>query len=550
MRGSFIVAGVVAGVSLALLTAGPGLAAGLEPVKVDTGLVSGAPGRDPAITAFKGIPYAAPPVGDLRWRPPAPAAKWSGVLKADSFGAICPISPGGPGGPEAKLKMSEDCLNLNIWTGATSAAEKRPVIVFLHVFLGGYSSSPAYDGEALAKKGVVVVTLNYRLGPLGFLATPELSKESGHNASGNYGVMDEIAALKWVQKNIAVFGGDPGRVTLAAMSSQRGSSVNYLAMAPQAKGLFQRAISESQYPIPAALDPPRTGPASTDIRVAEKDGAGYVASRGTKTLAELRALTVEQIMAGTDAPATAANPRVVFQPIIDGWVVTQHYYDPSAASKRPDAVYVAGNNRDEGGVRTDAQLAAARAQVGPDPRGRSDPKLTMAAYQAWAKQKFGARYDDFMKLYPAATDDEVALQNNDIIRDYARAATFFWSQTWSKTSKKPMFTYYWTHAGAAGPNGQGGGAGHGSEIAYWFGNLGASPRPADQKAADLMSSYWTNIAKNGDPNGPGLPKWPAFDPNSPTVMQLGDTPGPMPVETSPQKLAFWRWVYDQGLTAP
>jgi para-nitrobenzyl esterase len=534
---------ITVGLALGWAVAGSGLAATVPPVRVETGLLSGAPGRDAAVTAYKGVPYAAAPVGELRWKPPAPAKAWTGVRKADAFGPACPQ----PSNPK-DIAVSEDCLTLNVWTAGAAKGAKRPVIVWLPVFLGGHAAEPQADGEGLAKKGVIVVSVNYRAGPLGFLATPDLSKESGHNASGDYGVMDQIAALKWVQKNIAAFGGDPSRVTLAGMSSQRGSSTDYVAMSPQAKGLFQRAISESQFPIPSVLDPPRQGPAATSLQAAEADGAGYVQSRGVKTLAELRALPWQQLVQGpgSGGAAEGGGPRRTFQPIVDGWVVPKHYNEPGVtAADRADTAFVVGNNRDEGGVRSEAQLAAARTQ-GPDPRGRAEPKLTLAAYTAWARQKFGDRTDTFLKLYPATSDDEAARQNNAIIRDYARVATWLWSVQWSKGASKPTFTYWWTHAGPS-ENGQGAGAGHGSEIVYAFNALSAVDRPwtdQDRKIADLMSSYWANIAKTGNPNGPGLPAWPAQDPAKPAVMELGDHMGAIPL-ASPEQVAFWSEVYRQ-----
>jgi len=534
MRGLFLFVGLL----LSLCLAGPSLAAIPQPVRIDAGLVAGAPGGDPSVVAFKGIPYAAPPVGDLRWRPPAAPAPWSGVRKTDSFGAMCPR----PGTEPANM-MNEDCLTLNVWTGAASATERRPVIVWIHVFLTG--SSNEIDGEGLAKKGVVVVSLNYRMGPFGFLAMPELSQESGHNSSGNYGMLDQIAALKWVQNNIAAFGGDPKRVTIAGSASQRGSSISYLTMSPMAKGLFQGAISESQFPIPAALDPPRRGPLPYALKTAEAVGARYMASRGVKTLAELRALPTDKLLEGPEAGGPAAagsNVRIVYQPVVDGWLVPMHYNEPSAGGAHLDTAFVVGNDANEGGARTEGQLAQARNQ-GPDPFGRTEPKLTLAAYTDWARQRFGDRFDQFIKLYPAANDDEAAHQNTAIIQDYARTASYLWAAGWTKASSKPLFTYYWDHP-APGRGGFIGGAGHGSEIAYAFNNLGADKAFTDQdhKIADIMSSYWANIAKTGNPNGPGLPVWPALDPKSATVMELGEHFAPMPT-ASPERVEFWRWFY-------
>jgi para-nitrobenzyl esterase len=232
---------VLLGVLSGLAWSAPSTAAIPDPVRIDTGLLSGVPGNDASVTVFKGVPYAAPPEGELRWRAPQPAKPWPGVRKADQFGAICPSSG------NANRNMSEDCLNLDLWTAAASSAERRPVMVWFHGGTAGAgdASSLMFDGEALAKKGVVVVTVNYRGGPLGNLATPELSKESGHNASGNYGLMDDIAALKWLQKNATAFGGDPNNVTLFGQSFGAATQ-DVLAISPLAKGLFHRMIAQSQ----------------------------------------------------------------------------------------------------------------------------------------------------------------------------------------------------------------------------------------------------------------------------------------------------------------
>src|SRR5580698_1028264 len=254
-------------------------------VQLDSGLISGVDG------VFRGIPYAAPPVGNLRWREPQPVAHWDGVRKADQFGAIC-MQPA-PRGATSAPNMSEDCLSLNVWTAATSASERLPVMVWIHP--GGYQtgsgSTPGYDGEALAKKGVVLVTINYRLGVLGFFSYPELTKESDRRGAANFGVMDSIAALQWVQKNIAAFGGDPKRVTIFGESAGAGAVAN-LMTAPQAKGLFERAIGESSAWSTATIAPLKTLPE------AEEAGTKYAEGLGAKSLAELRAMPAGAILKG------------------------------------------------------------------------------------------------------------------------------------------------------------------------------------------------------------------------------------------------------------
>jgi para-nitrobenzyl esterase len=277
------------------------------------------------------------------------------------------------------------------------------------------------------------------------------------------------------------------------------------------------------------------------LKSAEDTGVQYQESRGVHSLAELRALPWEKLM--TPDSASVEGARRVFQPVIDGWVIPQSYNEPAASTAHVDATFIVGNNLGEGGVRSEVAAAQQRGQ-GPDPRGRAEPKLTLAAYLDWAKQKFGDRTDEFLKLYPASSDDDVVRQNNAVIRDYARVATYLWSSPWLKPGSKPIFTYFWTHAPPS-RTGQAGSAGHGSEINYAFNNLYATDLPwtdDDRRIADIMSWYWVNIARNGDPNGPGLPTWPALDPNSPMVMELGEHFGPIPI-TSPDKLAFWKRLY-------
>ena len=518
------------------------MAAFSQPVKIQTGLVSGVPGRDPAIQVFKGIPYAAAPVGDLRWRPPAPPAAWTGVRKADQFGPMCPQ----PQPPGRSAPMSEDCLSLNIWTGAKSPGEKRPVFVWIYGggFSGGTGSSPNFDGEGLAKKGVVVVTFNYRLGALGFLATPELSKESGHNASGNYGLLDDVALLKWVQNNISAFGGDPTRVTIAGQSAGAGS-VGFMAVSPLARGLFRAGIAESH-----ARDPRDTElrflSVSTRTKAnAETQGAAYAEAHGGRDLKTLRAQSWQTIIEGSDAwdegveTGSPAKPPM-FRPVVDGYVVPGAYMQIYQKGAQNDVTFVAGNNSDETAAVPETAFDRLRANP-PQIRGGAPPvNVTQAGFAAYAKRKFGALSDEFLKLYPSSSDAEAALASNQAARDNSRVSTFSWGALWTKHAKKPVYTYYWTHA-PPGPGHDMRGAYHGSEINYVFNNLYATDLPwtdDDRRIADIMSSYWANITKTGNPNGPGLPVWPAYDAKQPRVMEVGDHFGPIPVAT-PARHAFW-----------
>jgi para-nitrobenzyl esterase len=543
MRGHVLASGDLVGVSGK--PAGEGYA---KAVPIESGLVSGIPGRDPEITVYKGIPYAAAPVGALRWRAPAPAPAWEGVRRADRFGHLCP-QPVDTGAPAQA--MSEDCLTLNVWTGARPESKLRPVLVWIYPggFIGGSGSDPLFDGEGLARKGVVVVTFNYRLGVLGFLATPELSsesvRESGTRASGNYGLLDDIAVLKWVQRNIAAFGGDPKHVTIAGQSAGAGS-VGFLSVSPLAKGLFERAIAESH-----ARDPrdPELRYLSVSYRLlkpAEEAGTRFVEAKGTRDLAALRAMPWQQMVEGSNTVdqaietlSTARPP--LFRPVIDGWVLPQTYSATLAAHAQNKVVFVAGSNKDETGAVPETAFAAVRARTGPPRAGSPQVNVTLQAFQDYAHVKFGPFADEFLKLYPATSDDEAARASNEAARDNSRISTWSWAREWAQGSGHPVYTFFWTHA-PPGPDSQMRGAYHGAEINYALGNLYATDRPwtdEDRRIADTMSSYWANIVKTGNPNGAGLPDWPAYDARASTVMLLGDSFGMAPIAT-PERIAFWQ----------
>ncbi len=535
--------GATAGATLALSLAAACAMAGDRVAITQSGQVAGVPGIDPAVTVYKGIPYAAAPVGDLRWRAPQPVAAWAGVRKADHFGDSCPQDARGQ-----NVAMSEDCLYLNVWTGATSPTEKRPVFVWIYggAFSAGSGSDPTFDGEGLAKKGVIVVTFNYRLGALGFLATPDLSAESGHAASGNYGLLDDVAALKWVKANIAAFGGDPDRVTIGGQSAGAGS-VGFMTMSPLAKGLFQRAILESHARYPRDLELRYLSVSWRPLKAAETQGLAYAASKGAHSLADLRALPWQQLVVGGDVAdsdvytgSTAKPP--LFRPAVDGWVLPHDYNDTFAQGLQNDVWVIAGNNKDETGAVPDTAFDALRAPGGnPFRPGMPHVSVTLGEFQAAAHTKFGAMADAFLRLYPAATDQEAAQQNNQAARDNSRVSTWLWGTLWTKYAKHPVYTYTWTHA-PPGPGHDLRGAYHGSEINYVFDNLYATNRPwtdQDKTIAETLSSYWANFIATGNPNGPGLPDWPAYDPHKTQVMSLGDGYGPMPVAT-PERIDFWK----------
>ncbi len=461
-----------------------------DPVRVEQGQLSGVEGADPGVRVYKGVPFAAPPIGDLRWRDPKPAADWPGVRKADQFSANCMQTPY----PEGSLyrsepqPISEDCLYLNIWTAARSASEKRPVMVWIHggAFTRGSGSMPTYNGENFAKKGIVLVTINYRLGVFGFFAHPQLTQESEHHSSGDYGILDEIAALQWVRKNIAAFGGDPGNVTIFGESA--GSwAVNVLVASPLAKGLFQRAIGESGANFAVM----------TKLADLEKSGAR------TGSVEDLRAKSAEDILKVPGA----------FSVNVDGWLLPADVMTIFEQGKQNDVPVLIGSNADEG-------------------TAFMPPKITLVGFEATAKQRFGARASQFFKLYPAASDEEAWKASAAVMRDQTFGVQMrIWARLQTKTGKAPAYLYYFSRV-PPGPVGERYGAFHASEISYVFGTGDIGKRPwqeIDHKLSDAMSSYWVSFAARGNPDRKPLPVWPVYDEKKDLAMELGDKIEPIPV---------------------
>jgi len=471
-----------------------------QPVQTEFGAISGL--REGGINVYKGIPFAAAPVGELRWRPPSPTARWAGARKADAFAPAC-MQEGVSMPGESPPTMSEDCLYLNIWDSAMNARSHLPVIVW--IYGGGYrngsASMPLYWGDRLAHKGVIVVTLAYRLGPLGFLAFPELSRESPHQSSGNYGLMDQIAALEWIQRNIAAFGGDPKRVTIAGQSSGA-ISVSVLMASPRAKGLFQRAIGESG----GLFEPLQLAP-NYLLANAERDGEKYVASLGVTSLKELRRLPASALLGG-------ANAGGVTHPVIEPYTLPVAPYEAFAMGQQNDVPLLIGSNTEE--ARALTNVVNVRA----------------ATFNADIESSFGALPPAIMAAYPHATDEEARQARLDLERDLRFGWDMWaWARLQAGTGKSRVYYYSFSQQPPF-PSGsvyEGWGASHFAELWYVFDHLNQEPwrwSMADRKLATDISSYWTNFAKSGDPNGPALPVWPAFTTADNRVLDLGDPIAP------------------------
>lgn len=459
-------------------------------VKTQDGWVQGTLKDD--LTIFKGIPFAAPPIEDLRWKAPQPVETWEGVKQTTEF-APGPMQGGNP--PSGK---SEDCLYLNIWTPAKTPDEKVPVLVWIYGggFAAGATSETTYDGENLAKKGVVLVSIAYRVGALGFLAHPDLSAENPNNVSGNYGLLDMIAGLKWIQNNIAAFGGDPNKVTIFGESAG-GIAVSMLSASPLAKGLFHGAISQSGGSFGPSRPTTFPGENQKTLQDAEKDGLEYAKAAGASSIAELRNIPADSLPGGRGWP------------IIDGYVIPDDQYTLYEAGKFNDTPILVGYNSDEGAsfLRT------------------KDPQ----EYIASVKERFGHFADTLINAYPVA-DNTVPKTARDLFRD----AAFGW-HTWSwarlqasKGKHKAYFYYFDQHPEHPEDSPRFGyGSPHGQEVAYVFMNLDkSSPEltQSDFEISEAMGTYWTNFAKYGHPNGENLPEWPAFSDANQDVLYFTQKP--------------------------
>ena len=499
---------------LALLFCVPALAlAQKHPIRTESGLVSGV-ALSHGLEVFKGIPFAAPPVGKLRWQPPQPPAAWQGVRKADSFGAPCMQSKS----PErlgpwtrvflSKMQPSEDCLYLNVWTTPKRTKTLLPVMVWIYGggFTSGAGSVEIYNGAALAHKGVVLVSANYRVGAFGFFAYPGLTRESPHHSSGNYGLLDQIAALQWVQRNIAAFGGDPHQVTIFGQSAGAGS-VWLLMQSPLARGLFERAIIMSG---PAVI-PAKMITGERSLAAAEKQGQEVASRLGAQLIDQLRALPAERIIKDSG--------RARWAPIEDGWVIRAGWHPEH------EVTVINGMVAEDIGI----------GYYGNGPA----PDVTLKDYHKTMRETCEAKASECEKLYPAGDDLQAAAAIRSALQDRARVSLYKWGV--QQTSLSPqVYTYYFNQK-IPWPQHPEYGVFHSSELPYVFDNLALMDRPwqpSDWRAAREMYSYWTDFAKTGNPNGKGLPEWPLFRVGNFTTMQLAARMGPIPLAPAARE-QFW-----------
>jgi len=491
----YVLAGLVAamGVATAAVSQAPG-----PIVRIDSGQVQGV--VDDGVVSFKGIPFATPPVGELRWRPPQPVTKWTDVRQASEFGADCmqgrfgPPPVAGQGAPAP----SEDCLYLNVWRPADQGARNLPVMVWIYGggFVGGSSASSNTSGAGFAKQGIVLVAMNYRVGRFGFFAFPSLSAEHPDETKGNYAYMDQIAALQWIKRNIRAFGGDPNNVTLFGFSAG-GVSVHSMLASPLARGLFQKAIVESGGSRDSVLTarPMRADGVDPNYPVsAETIGIGYAKSMGIEgtdraALARLRSVSADEILRGAAPQPGASAPSYETTPLLDGKLITETAETAYKARRQPRVPLMLGSNS--------ADTAGNRV------RARTKEEL-FARYGQWSAEAKAA-YDpdgsaDLPTLISRANDD------------FGQAEPARFAADAFAANGSPVYLYRFSYVQTSMREQMRGGTPHGGEIAYVFGTLsagrGGAPTPEDFAVSRMAQSYWVNFAKTGDPNGAGLPVWP------------------------------------------
>lgn len=466
-------------------------------IQTDKGKIEGTYNADGSIRIFKGIPYAAPPLGELRWAAPQEGNSWDTVMACKSFGPSPIQNDPAPfycwteefiAQPEP---LSEDCLHLNVWTSAKSSKEKQPVFVW--IYGGGLSSGSSncdiYDGEEMARQGVVFVSLNYRVGVLGFMAHPELSAESGHNASGNFGFLDQIAALEWVKKNISAFGGDPENVTIAGQSAGA-FSVNTLIASPLAKGLFHKAVLQSGGLLSNRLH--------QDLESAEKAGTHFMEVAGQSSLADLRKMAAEELQAISNDTSVGR-----FGVTLDGYVLPENLMKHFANGLHQQLPVMAGWVTGDGSF------------LGP-------LDMSVADYQSEAESLFGDKAADYLKIFPASTEEEVRqMKSKWTLLNFAGITPHLLAGF----NSEPTYVYEFAHVSPDKENFPNYGAFHTSEVPFALHSLHTWKRPwrsIDQEIESMMSAYWVNFAKSGDPNGDNLPEWKAYDKDSGNILRIDE----------------------------
>lgn len=490
------------------------LACGPAPVTVQVAVSGGTVEgySDNGLTIYKGIPFAAPPVGELRWKAPQPVAAWDGVLETKEYSK----GPCQFGNPD---NFSEDCLYLNVWTPAKTVKDGLPVLVWIYGggFSMGWTGDPGNDCEALARKSgdVILVSLNYRVGQMGFFSHPLLDAENEHNVSGNYGLLDQIAGLKWVRDNIAAFGGDPAKVTIFGESAG-GISVSMLCASPLAKGLFRGAISQSGGSFGPSRTRPYPGENMQTIGMAEKSCVQMAEELGATTLEELRAL-----------PPAAFSRWMMGAggwPIVDGYVIPDDQFEMYSRGEFNDVAILVGYNSDEG-----ASFSGSFGGM-------------TGTHEESVRTRYGRFADDLLAAYPPKEDGTAGKTARDLMRDAAFGwQTWSWARLQAQNGRSKVFLYYYDQPGEGGE-----GSHHGQDVAYVFQHLDpAQARESDLALSDVMGDYWLNFTKNGDPNGEGLPEWPEFTPDIHLSMYLSGPrpfPGPVPSEASMEVLdRYFAW---------
>ncbi len=495
-------------------------AGNLDNPVLDSGPISGR--LDNGIRSFLGIPYAAPPVGDLRWREPQPVEPWKEVRPCLAYGPSCPQVREDWTGQLDVGETSEDCLYLNVWTPAESPDDRLPVMVWIHggAFKSGSGSLPIYDGTGLASRGVVVVTINYRLGPLGFMAHPLLSEESPHGVSGNYGLLDQVAALEWVRRNIAAFGGDPGNVTVFGESAG-GMSILYLMTSPLADGLFQRAIVESgpltELGLPVNKVPTLREAEKTGLEMSKKLGC----DQAYDELAALRAVPAEKLLeaASTDNPFMSP---INLSPNIDGYLLPEPPLEAFASGNTADTPLLTGINADEGTIFA--------------------PDISLEQYRTMLPFLYGGLAQEVLARYPAGGPEQVKPALARLITELGFAASARFTVECLSAKGMPCYVYYFTRE-AGDPRVRHLGSFHGLEIMYVFGTLDkvriSGLEEADLRLSKAMMAYWTAFARSGDPNTAGLPEWPSYEEGEAPYLELG--------EGILQHSGFFQEAYDLSL---